>query len=275
MNRSHKFAYFGTPLVARETLEALLAAGSAPSVIITNPDRPSGRGMKLAPPPAKELALEKGLPVLTPEKLDAAAIEEIKSYGCDYAVVVAYGKIFPQALISAFPRGAINVHYSLLPQYRGAAPVEAALLHGDAETGVTIQRLALKMDAGDLLAQRSVEVAQSDTVRELFPKLIALGAELLLETLPKFERGEIIPAPQDESQATYAPKIKKEDGLLDLADDPIKIWNKYRAFIFRPGTYFIKDGVRYKVAKASFANGAFRIERVIRENGREEDYRAA
>jgi methionyl-tRNA formyltransferase len=272
---SHKFAYFGTPAVAAETLGALLAAGFTPGVVVSNPDAPKGRGLALAASPVKALALEKGLRVLTPETLDQAAIEEINTYGCEYAVVIAYGKFFPQALIDAFPRGMLNIHYSLLPNYRGASPVEAALLHGERETGVTIQKLALKMDAGDILAQKSVAIEESDTARELFPRLIAAGSELLLETLPRFEQGGLEPVAQAESQATYSRKIKKEEGLLDLAGSAQENWNKYRAYILRPGTYFIENGIRNKITKASFKDGRFIVERVIPENGRERDYRPA
>ncbi|MGH7175701.1 MAG: methionyl-tRNA formyltransferase [Minisyncoccia bacterium] len=272
MKSPHSFVYFGTPEVARATLAQLLEAGFVPSAVVTNPDAPSGRGMELHVSPVKTLALEKNIPVLTPEKLDAAAIEEIKKYACDYAVVVAYGKIFPQALIDVFPRGALNCHYSLLPKYRGAAPVEAALLAGERETGVTIQQLVLKMDAGDILSEHSLPIDPTDTVRELFPKLIALGATLLLETLPKFEAGELLPRAQDESRASYARKIKKEEGLLDLAGDPRQNWNKYRAYLMRPGTYFIENGTRNKITKASYQNGRFIIERVIPENGHEINY---
>lgn len=268
----HKFAFFGTPTVASETLAALLASGHTPAVVITNPDAPKGRGMELAPSPTKELALAHSIPVLTPETLDANAIAEITAYGCEYAIVVAYGKIFPQALIDAFPKGAINVHYSLLPKYRGAAPVEAALLHGESETGVSVQKLALKMDAGDILAQKSIALDQAETVRELFPKLIALGSETLLEILPAFEAGTATGTPQDEHAATHAPKIKKEDGLLDLSDAPEKNWNKYRAYLFRPGTYFMENGLRMKITKASFTNGSFKIERVTAPGKPEQDY---
>lgn len=267
-----KFVYFGTPYVARDTLAALLAAGHRPSLVVTNPDAPKGRGMELTACPTKELALAENLPVVTPDTLDTAAIETIKSYGSDYAIVIAYGKLFPQALIDAFPRGALNVHYSLLPKYRGAAPVERALLHGETETGVSVQQLALKMDAGPLLAQKSLALATSDTVHEVFPKLIALGAELLLETLPKLEGGELSPTPQDESQASSAPKIKKEEGELSLAAPATENWNKYRAYLGRPGTYFFKDGKRVKIVKASFANNQFVIERVVPEGKSEMAY---
>ncbi|TSC70007.1 MAG: methionyl-tRNA formyltransferase, partial [Parcubacteria group bacterium Gr01-1014_49] len=147
------FAYFGTPSVASETLAMLLEQGFVPDVVVTSPDAPKGRGLALAPSETKELALLHGIPVLTPEKLDTEAIARIAAYECEYAIVVAYGKIFPETLISAFPQGVINVHYSLLPKYRGATPLEAALLAGDAVTGVTMQKMAKELDAGDIIAQ--------------------------------------------------------------------------------------------------------------------------
>lgn len=268
----NKFAYFGTPTVASETLEALLAHGYKPEVVITNPDAPKGRGLVLAPTPTKEVALAHSIPVLTPESLDAAAIEEIKKCGCEYAIVIAYGKIFPQALIDAFPKGAINVHYSLLPKYRGAAPVEGALRSGDSVTGVTVQQMAFAMDAGDILAQEEVAIAESETVRELFPRLIEAGATLLLKTLPAFEAGSIARVAQDASQATYAKKIKKEEGLLDLAGDARENWNKYRAYYFRPGTYFMRGHLRVKIKQAIYKDGTFVIERVVPEGKPEMDY---
>lgn len=267
-----KFAYFGTPTVASETLTALIEGDFVPSVVITNPDAPKGRGMQLAPTPTKEVALAHGIPVLTPETLDAAAIEQIAAYGCEYAIVIAYGKIFPQALIDAFPKGAINVHYSLLPKYRGASPVEAALLHGDSVTGVTVQQMAFAMDAGDILAQEEVAIAESDTVRELFPRLIQAGAELLLKTLPNFEAGSARRVAQDAAQATYAKKIKKEEGLLDLAGDARENWNKYRAYYFRPGTYFMQGDTRVKIKQASYKDGKFVVERVVPEGKAEMAY---
>src|SRR5690349_18234144 len=137
----HKFAYFGTPKVASDTLEMLIESGFVPSLVVTSPDAPRGRGLALAPTPTKEAALTRGIPVLAPEKLDENALDAIRSFGCEYAIVVAYGKIFPEELIRIFPLGVLNVHYSLLPKYRGATPLEAALLAGESETGVTVQKM--------------------------------------------------------------------------------------------------------------------------------------
>ena len=266
MTRMSKFCFFGTPGVAAETLSALLAAGFTPALVVTNPDAPRGRGLVLTPSPVKALALERGIPVSTPDALDEAAQKEIATYGCDYAVVVAYGKIFPEGLINAFPKGVLNVHYSLLPKYRGATPMEAALLNGDTETGVTIQKMVRALDAGDILALEATPIAPNETARELRPRLLRLGAELLVETLPKFERGEIVPRVQDSARATRARKFKKEDGCLDLADDARENWNKYRAYADTIGTHFFTaSGPRVKIKSAECAEGTFRVLSVVPE----------
>lgn len=268
-----KFIFFGTPYVARDTLAALNAADHVPVAVVTNPDAPQGRGQAFTPTPTNVWAQEHNIPVHTPEALDEAFIETLNAYDAQYAVVVAYGKIFPQALIDAFPKGAINVHYSLLPKYRGAAPVEHALLHGETETGVTVQHMAEKMDAGDILAQKAVAIEPIDTTATLRPKLIALGSELLIETLPAFEAGTLSPAPQDHAAATYAPKLKKEDAELDLSANAQTNWNKYRAYAEWSGVHFFKNGKRVKVTEAiRTADGAFQILKVVPEGKREMDY---
>ena len=266
------FAFFGTPGVARDTLALLLERGFVPAVVITSPDAPRGRGLVRTPSETKTFALEHDIPVLSPEKLDAKIIAEIKSLGCDYAICVAYGKLFPEALISAFPRGVLNVHYSILPKYRGATPLETALLSGDSETGVTVQKMVKELDAGDILAQRAVTIAEGETARELRPRLIELGANLLVNTLPSFLSGGVTPIPQDASQATHAHKIKKEDGLLSLDAPATENWNKYRAYTDSIGTYFFEKGKRMKIIKASLKKGVFVIERVIPEGKREMEY---
>jgi len=274
---AHPFIYFGTPTVARDTLALLIERGFIPSLVVTSPDAPRGRGLALAPSPTKVLALEQNIPVITPEKFDADTVTALRALEYDYAVVVAYGKIFPEALINAFPKGVLNVHYSLLPKYRGATPLEAALLAGDAETGVTIQQMAKELDAGDIIAQEATPIAREETARELRPRLIALGARLLADTLPTFEQGAVTPTPQDAARATRAGKLKKEDGLLDLAASAEENWNKYRAYADTIGTYFFSPpaggGKRMKITKASFTNGQFIIERVIPEGKRETEYK--
>lgn len=272
MSSTHKFVYFGTPSVASETLRVLLEHGYVPALVVTSPDAPKGRGLVLTPSPVKELAQEHGLPLLTPEKLDAETIGTIRGYGCDLAVVVAYGKIFPEELIGAFPLGVLNVHYSLLPKYRGSTPLETALLSGEAETGVTIQKMVKELDAGDIIAQEATDISPSETARELRPRLIGLGANLLVGTLLEYMGGRLTPMPQDASRATRAFKIKKEDGLLDLSAPAAENWNKYRAYADSVGTFFFEGDKRMKITEASLKNGAFVVERVIPEGKREMAY---
>src|ERR1035437_647959 len=185
MNTTFNFIYFGTPNVASDTLVYLIEHGFVPALVVTSPDAPRGRGLVLTPSPTKTLALAHHIPVLTPEKLDADAMTAIRSYECNYGICVAYGKIFPEELIASFPKGVLNVHYFLLPKYRGATPLETALLSGESETGVTIQKMGRELDAGAIIAQEATEIAQDETARELRPRLISLGAELLVATLPK------------------------------------------------------------------------------------------
>ncbi|HUY05433.1 MAG TPA: methionyl-tRNA formyltransferase [Candidatus Paceibacterota bacterium] len=272
MTTPSKFAYFGTPTVASDTLALLMESGFAPVVVVTSPDAPRGRGLVLTPSPTKTLAHAHGIPVLTPEKLDEAAIAAIGAYGCAYALVVAYGKIFPDALLEAFPKGVINVHYSLLPKYRGATPLETALLMGETETGVTVQKMASELDAGDIIAQESTPIAPTETARELRPRLISMGAQLLAASLPGYLAGSVTPVPQDAALATRARKLKKEDGLLDLSAPAEENWHKYRAYADSIGTYFFENGKRMKITSAEFSKGEFRVLRVIPEGKHEVSY---
>lgn len=265
MTPSNNFVYFGTPSVASETLAILIEHGFTPSLVVTSPDAPRGRGLVLTPSPVKVLAREKSIPVITPEKLDDSTMQEISAEGCSYALCVAYGKIFPEALIASFPKGVLNVHYSLLPKYRGATPLEAALLAGDDATGVTIQRMVKALDAGDIIAQESISIAPDETARELRPRLIALGADLLVKTLPAYLEGEITPIAQNASEATHSGKLKKEDGLLDLSDPAETNWNKYRAYADTVGTYFFSNEKRIKIISASYRRNVFAPERVVPE----------
>src|SRR3989344_2083554 len=275
----HRFAYFGTPKVASDTLATLIERGFVPAVVITSPDTPKGRGLALTPSETKTFALTHDIPVLTPEKLDEKTIEIIGSLGCEYAVCVAYGKIFPEELINAFEKGVLNVHYSLLPKYRGATPLETALLNGENETGVTIQKMVKELDAGDIVAQEATPIERNETARELRPRLIKMGANLLCETLPAYLGGTLTPIQQDSSLATRAYKIKKEDGLLSLDAPAQKNWNKYRAYADSIGTYFFDPptggGKRMKIISAEFASGKLRVLRVVPEGKKETIYRSA
>jgi len=272
MPRPHEFVFFGTPKVASETLALLIMRGFTPLLVVTSPDAPKGRGLVLTPSPTKSLALAHGLTVITPETLDKDAIDSIRNYGCEYGICVAYGKIFPEELIASFPLGVLNVHYSLLPKYRGATPLEAALLADDPETGVTIQKMVKALDAGDIIEQVATPIAPTETAHELRPRLIELGATLLADTLPAYLSGEVTPRVQDASLATRCGKLQKEDGLLDLSAPAEENWKKYRAFNDSIGTYFIEDGKRMKITAASFKNGRFAVERIIPEGKSERAY---
>jgi methionyl-tRNA formyltransferase len=270
------FAFFGTPWVARATLSALLDSGYVPQVVVTSPDAAKGRGLEVLPCEAKALAVERGLPVLMPHRLDESFADELARYGCRYAIVAAYGKILPQRVLDLFPMGVLNVHYSLLPKYRGASPVEQALLHGDTETGVTIQRMVLKMDAGDIVTQKSVTIDSKETIRELRSRLVQLGSELLIDMLPDYLAGTAPVTPQDESGVTIAPKISKEEGRISLHGNPEENWKKFRAYCESPGTYFYaKKGdkrIRVKITDAIFVDGVFMIKTIVPESKTAQDY---
>ncbi|MDB5264565.1 MAG: Peptide deformylase [Parcubacteria group bacterium] len=273
---SPKFAFFGTPYVSRDTLEILYTRGFIPTVIVTSPDAPRGRGLTLTPSETRGWAVAHNIEVLTPEKITPEVIEDIKKYGCEYALVVAYGKILPQALIDAFPLGVLNIHYSLLPKYRGASPVECALLNGDTVTGVAIQKMVFALDAGDILAIKEVAIEPAETTRELRPRLVQIGAELLADTLPAFIDNEILAIPQDHTLATKCGKIKKEEGALSLQGDAQENWNKYRAYAESPGTYFFAERagkkIRVKIISAFFKDGHFIPERIVPEGKKEMSY---
>lgn len=275
-NTNLKFIYFGTPDVASKTLELLAAKGYTPSVIVTSPDRPSGRGMHMAQTPVADWAFAHSIPTLKPEKITKEFIEELKSYQADMFIVVAYGKIVPLALIDLPKLGTYNIHYSLLPQYRGASPVEQALLDGQMQTGVTIQQMALKLDSGPIIAQQIESISIVDTKESLRNRLIAIGVEMLADIIPKIQSGDIDPKIQDESQATHCSKIKKEDGQIDPSGDAWINYNKYRAFEGWPGVFFFTEHnnktIRVKIRKARYENDSFIIERVVPEGKKEISY---
>jgi methionyl-tRNA formyltransferase len=276
MSTHEPFVFFGTPYVARDTLEVLRSRGYTPTLVITSADSPRGRGMVLTPTETKVWATEHGIPCITPEKITNEVIDSISSYHASYALVAAYGKILPQALIDSFPKGILNVHYSLLPKYRGASPVEAALLNGDTVTGVAIQQMVSELDAGDILALKEVPITPTETTRELRPRLVIIGANLLADILPFFETGTQPRTPQDHTLATRCKKIKKQSGLLNLSGDSRENWNKYRAYAESPGTYFFIQKadrqIRMKISAAHLENGTFVVDRVIPEGKKEQPF---
>ena len=239
MTASLNLVLAGTPRFAVSTLDKLVEAGFSISLVVTQPDRPSGRGMELAASPVKQRARQLGLPTAQPEKIkenqDFQA--QLVAIQPDAIVVVGYGRMIPPWMIDLPPFGNVNLHASLLPKYRGAAPIQWAIASGEVVTGVTTMRISLGLDAGDILLQQSVSIASEETAELLAPRLAAVGAELMMATLQGLKAGTIRPCPQDHSQATLAPSLKKEDGRVDFARSAQVIWNRLRGFQPWPGAF--------------------------------------
>lgn len=265
-----KIIFFGTPELSVTILKSLINVGYEIPLVITSPDKPVGRKQILTPSAVKSFALENGLKVITPKKLEGVVLEEIKLSGAELGIVVAYGHIIPQKVIDALPKGILNIHYSLLPKYRGASPVESAILAGDEETGVAIQKLVFKLDAGPIVAVEKFPLDNQITTPELKYKLTEIGAELLIKILPDYLKGKIVSAEQDESKATHCKKINKADGEIKLSDSDESKWTKYRGYFGWPGIfYFDEEGKRIKVTQATFENGKFIIKKIIPEGKKE------
>ena len=241
----------GSPDFAVPSLEGL--AAHYPIVgVVTQPDRPAGRGGTVKPPAVKEATLRLGLPVLQPERLRLpTALDQLRAWAPDLIVVVAFGQILKSEVLDLPRYGCINVHGSLLPRWRGAAPVQAAILAGDMETGITIMKMDPGVDTGPLLSRRYIPIAAEDTAGTLFAKLAPLGAALLLETLPRYLSGELQSRPQPEEGVTYAPTLKKEDGLLDFKHSAAELERRVRAMNPWPGAFFEFNGAPLKVLRAA------------------------
>lgn len=251
MTAKPRIVFMGTPEFAVPCLQALYNAGYEIPLVVTQPDRPKGRGKKLAPPPVKEKALELGLPVYQPENMRGDDTYQIlHNLNPDYFVVVAFGHILRQTVLDIPPKGAINVHGSILPKYRGSAPIQHAVLNGDKETGVTTMFMDKGMDTGDILEIAKLPITESDTAESMYAKLAPLGAELLLSTLSKLETGELTPMKQNDVLATCAPMLKKEDGRINWTDSARKIACQVRGLYPWPGAFSFLDGVRVKICNA-------------------------
>jgi methionyl-tRNA formyltransferase len=247
--------FMGTPDFAVQTLQALIQQHTVIGVV-TQPDRPAGRNRQIQPSPIKQVALEAGIPMFQPEKLrKAEAIETLKQWKPDAYVVAAFGQILPQVVLDIPQYGSINVHASLLPRWRGAAPIQAVIRAGDAESGVTIMKMDAGLDTGPMLTQRAIPLAADETGQSLHDKLAIVGAELLIDTLPGYFNGTIQPQSQDESRVTYAPQITKEEGLIDWKQDAASIERLVRAFTPWPGTYTSWNGQQLKIHSGSVAKG--------------------
>ena len=231
--------FMGTADLSGATLAALLTDPLVRVVaVVTQPDKPQGRNLVPQPPAVKVMALNAGLPVLQPARArDPQFLAELVPFQPDLIVVAAFGQILPTTILDLPKHGCINVHTSLLPKYRGAAPIQWAMAHGDTETGVTIMKMDAGMDTGAILTQRSTPIAPEDNGATLHDRLARMGAELLLATIPGYVAGEIKPQPQPAEGVTYAPKIKKEDGRVDWSQPALVIWNRLRAFTPWPGAY--------------------------------------
>lgn len=239
----------GTPLAAVPTLEQILDDGHEVVAVWTQPDRPSGRGNKLTAPPVKEFALENDLEIFQPTKIKTKASKELfASYEADVLVVVAYGRILPKYYLEEFKYGAVNVHFSLLPKYRGAAPVNWAIVNGETKTGITTMKMDEGMDTGDILLQSETEIAEDENAIELMARLSFEGAFLLSETLKRID--ELEPLKQDESKASYAPMLVKEEGLIDWSADAETINNHIRGFQPFPTSYTFYAGKKVTIWSA-------------------------
>lgn len=252
-----RIIFMGTPAFACPTLQTLLRRGEDIVAVFTQPDRPKGRGQKLQPPPVKELALQHGIPVHQPPKVRAPeVIEQIRELRPDLIVVVAFGQILPKALLDIPPHGCVNVHASLLPRYRGAAPLNWCIVNGERETGVTTMLMDVGLDTGPMLLKRVTPIDVDEDITGLHDRMAVLGAELLGETLDGLRAGAIVPEPQDDSQSCYAPLLKKEDGLIDWSKSARTIHNVVRGFALWPGAVTLCGGKTLKIFRTGTAGGS-------------------
>jgi methionyl-tRNA formyltransferase len=258
-----KVLFLGTSEFALPSLKNLLGSSHEVLAVVTQPDRPKGRGQKLFPSAIKSLALAKNLPIFQPEKIrDPVSLEVLQSCRPELIVVVAYGQILSSSVLSIPPRGCVNVHGSLLPQYRGAAPITWAILNGETRTGVTTMFLDAGMDTGPILLTAETPIEQEDTTGTLHDRLSRMGADLLRKTLDGLEKGQITPRSQDHSQATYAPKIDKEAGRINWDHPARELFNFLRAFDPWPGAFTFWKGRMLKLFRPRFPE---EMEKDVRE----------
>jgi methionyl-tRNA formyltransferase len=251
-----RLIFMGTPRYAAVILRSLLDAGHAPHLVVTQPDRPAGRNQVLTPPPVKTVAEAAGLPTLQPEKITSDVRDQLIATRPDLILVAAFGKILRPALLAAPRFGCLNAHAGLLPAYRGAAPVNWTLIHGETETGVTVIKMDEGIDTGPILGVRKLAIAAEDNAGTLLDKLAEIAGPLLVETMTKFVAGEIIPQPQSPDGAGYAPQLKKTDGLLNWRDAANRIVNHVRGMTPWPGAWTCWRGKTIKVLAARVAAGA-------------------
>jgi len=244
-----KLVFCGTPSFAVPTLKAVLRVGHHVELVVCQPDRPAGRGMQIAVPPVKETAKLAGLPVTQPEKIknNAELRAQLEQIQPDAIIVVAYGRIIPRWMLDLPRFGNLNLHGSLLPKYRGAAPIQWAVANGEPSTGVTTMRLDEGLDTGDILMQREMAIAPDQTATDLFPLLAEMGAALMVETLDGLAAGTLQPTKQDNSLATHAPLLTRDDGRMDFAQPAMTIYNRWRGFQPWPGAWTLFGGKKLSV----------------------------
>ena len=262
--------FCGTPRFAVPTLEKLIEARFRVQLVVTQPDRPKGRGLELVASPVKESALRLNLPITQPERIKnndefRGQLAAIKPHAI---IVVGYGRIIPQWMLDLPPLGNINLHASLLPKYRGAAPIQWAIANGETVTGVTTMRIDAGLDTGDILLQQELPITNDDTAETLAPRLAAIGADLTVETLHRLQAGTIQPRPQDNNQSSLAPILKKEDGLVDFSRSAAEIFNRIRGFQPWPGAHTKFRGKNLQIVKALPARQSVLSAELHAESGR-------
>ena len=252
-----KVVYMGTPDFAVGPLQAMLSGGVEVLAVVTQPDRPKGRSKELMPSPVKVCAMQHQIPVLQPERIKRPeAVAELKQYDADLFVVAAFGQILSKEILEMPRLGCINIHASLLPKYRGAAPIQWSIIDGEKETGVTIMQMNEGLDTGDILTQKIVPITAEDTGESLFDKLCEAGGQLLLETLPKLENGSITPVKQDESKSSYAKMLTKELGHIDFSGSAVEIERLIRGLNSWPSAYTKYEGKTLKIWKSRVAQNS-------------------
>lgn len=269
-----KIVFMGTSTFAKEILNGLVEEGYNIKAIFTRPDKKIGREQILSESPVKKVATLHNIPIFQPENLDIGTLNDIKAVSPDIIIVAAYGKILPESLLGVPKFGSINIHGSLLPKYRGPSPIQNALMNGEKETGITIIKMNKGIDAGDILAQKSLAIDSADTTETLSEKLSVLGKKLLLETLPLLIDGKVKPQKQDNNKATFCQLIEREDGHIFWSEEAQIIFNKYRALYPWPGIFaFWKDAGKMrrikfsKISIADFGGEKHKIGEVFRQSG--------
>lgn len=246
-----RIVFMGTPEFAVPVLEALIKTSHPIVGVYTRPDKPAGRGGKIQLSPIKQLARARNLPIFQPTTLrQPAVVDELRALAPDVIIVAAYGLILPLDVLALPPRGCVNTHASLLPRHRGAAPIPAAILAGDSETGITLMQMDAGLDTGPILVQRALKISDEDTTGTLTAKLGSLAATLLIDSLPHILVGEITPQPQDHARATMVKTIRKEEGLIDWTQSAIEIWRRVRAFNPWPSAFTFWNGAQLKILSA-------------------------